>query len=107
MIFPTSLELHDDVSSTDCSGQKPLEGRLKEELEEALAMAERFTQQYNNLLKTFEEKMFNTSSILDMLNSQFGWVSSLANSTNMKNDVFQVQTVCTVDLGAKSTSCFH
>ncbi|XP_059212691.1 clusterin [Centropristis striata] len=80
-----------DIQHIDCSGKKPLEGPLKEELEEALAMAERFTQQYNNLLKTFEEKMFNTSSILDLLNRQFGWVSTLANNT--KDDVFQVQMV--------------
>ena len=83
------------VFFTDCSGKKPLEGPLKEELEEALAMAERFTQQYNTLLKRFEEQMFNTSSILDMFNKQFGWVSSLVNNTDSK-DIFQVQTVCTV-----------
>lgn len=54
-------------------------------------MAERFTQQYNSLLKRFEEQMFNTSAILDLLNSQFGWVSTLANNT--KDDFFRVQTV--------------
>ncbi|XP_041831730.1 clusterin [Melanotaenia boesemani] len=79
------------IQHLDCSGKKPLEGPLKEELEEALATAERFTQQYNSLLKTFEEQMFNTSSILDMLNSQFGWVSSLANNT--KDGIFRIQGV--------------
>lgn len=82
-----------DIQHIDCSGKKPLEGPLKEELEEALAMAERFTQQYNNLLKRFEEEMFNTSSILDLLNRQFGWVSALANETNTKDNIFRVQTV--------------
>lgn len=61
------------------------------ELEEALAMTERFTQQYNSLLKRFEEEMFNTSSILDMFNRQFSWVSSLANNT--KDGIFRVQAV--------------
>lgn len=76
---------------TDCSGTRPLEGPLKEQLEQTLAAAERFTQQYNRLLRNFEEQMFNTSSILDLFNSQFGWVSTLANSTN--SNVFRVHTV--------------
>lgn len=90
-----------DIQHIDCSGKKPLEGPLKEELEEALAMAERFTQQYNSLLKRFEEKMFNTSSILDLLNRQFGWVSSLANDTNTKDDIFRIQTVICKDMEGK------
>ncbi|XP_034556140.1 clusterin [Notolabrus celidotus] len=84
-----------EIQHIDCSGKRPLEGPLKEELEAALAMTERFTQQYNNLLKRFEEKMFNTSSIVDLLNTQFGWVSSLANST--KDDIFKIQTVICKD----------
>ncbi|GAA6214903.1 clusterin, partial [Lates japonicus] len=90
-----------DIQHIDCSGKKPLEGPLKEELEEALAMAERFTQQYNNLLKTFEEQMFNTSSILDLFNRQFGWVSSLANNTNSKDGIFRFQTVICRDTEEK------
>ncbi|KAL7388936.1 hypothetical protein ABVT39_023625 [Epinephelus coioides] len=80
-----------DIQHIDCSGKRPLEGPLKKELEDALAIAERFTQQYNNLLKRFEEQMFNTSSIVDMLNREFGWVSSLVNNT--RGDVFRVQMV--------------
>ncbi|XP_078130930.1 clusterin [Sander vitreus] len=90
-----------EIQHIDCSGKRPLEGPLKQELEEALAMAERFTQQYNSLLKTFEEKMFNTSSILDLLNREFGWVSSLANNTNTKDDIFKVQTVNSRDTEEK------
>lgn len=86
-----------DIQHIDCSGKRPLEGPLKVELEEALAMAERFTQQYNSLLQRFEEQMFNTSSILDLLNRQFGWVSALANDTNTKDDIFRVQTVICKD----------
>lgn len=54
-------------------------------------MAERFTQQYNALLQKLEEQMFNTSSILDMFNKQFGWVSTLANNT--KDGIFRVKAV--------------
>lgn len=81
------------ISPTDCSGKKPLEGPLKAELEDALALAERFTRQYDGLLRRFEERMANTSFILDLLNRQFGWVSSLANRTDSKDDIFNVQTV--------------
>lgn len=58
-------------------------------------MAERFTQQYNSLLTRLEERMANTSLILDLLSREFGWVSSLANRTNTKDNFFQIQTVCT------------
>lgn len=81
------------ISSTDCSGKKPLEGPLKAELEDALALAERFTQQYDSLLRRFEERMANTSFILDLLNRQFGWVSSLANRTDGRDNIFNIQTV--------------
>lgn len=84
-----------EIEHVDCSGKKPLEGPEKEKLEEALAMAERFTQHYSSLMKRFEEEMFNTSSVLDLFNRQFGWVSSLANST--KDDIFRVQTVICKD----------
>lgn len=84
------------VSSADCSGRRPLEGPLKGELEEALALAERFTQQYNDLLRKFEERMANTSYLLDLLNRQFGWVSSLANRTTSKDNTFQFQAVCII-----------
>lgn len=81
------------LGPADCSGRKPLEGPLKEQLEEALALAERFTQQYDSLLRRFEEQMANTSFLLNLLNRQFGWVSSLANRTDGKDDTFSVQTV--------------
>lgn len=80
------------ASPADCSGKKPLEGPLKVELEAALALAERLTRQYDGLLRRFEERMANASFVLDLLNSQFGWVSSLANRTD-GGDIFSVQTV--------------
>lgn len=90
-----------DIQHIDCSGTRPLEGPLKEELEEALALAERFTQQYNGLLRRFEEQMFNTSSVLDLFNRQFGWVSSLANNTGGGDGIFHVQTVIGRDAAEK------
>ncbi|XP_046877291.1 clusterin [Hypomesus transpacificus] len=86
-----------EIQSVDCSGKKPLEGPIKKELEQALAMAERFTQEYNFLLREFEEKMLNTSSLLDLFNHQFGWVSSLANSTKTKDGIFRIKTVISQD----------
>lgn len=82
-----------DIRNLDCSGKKPLEGPLKAELEEALALAERFTQRYSALLRNIEQQMFNTSAILDFLNQQFSWVSTLANNTDANNPIFKVQTV--------------
>ncbi|XP_030626858.1 clusterin [Chanos chanos] len=82
-----------EIQHIDCSGKRPLEGPMKEELENALAQAERFTQEYNRLLRRFEEEMFNTSRLLDMFNSQFGWVSTLANHTKNEDGMFQVHGV--------------
>ncbi|XP_061562880.1 clusterin isoform X2 [Cololabis saira] len=97
--FREECEKCKEIQHLDCSGKKPLEGPLKEDLEEALAMAERFTERYNSLLQRFEEEMFNTSSILDMFNRQFGWVSSLANNT--KDGIFRVQAVLGKDIEKK------
>ncbi|XP_054618626.1 clusterin [Dunckerocampus dactyliophorus] len=95
--FRDECEKCKEIEHIDCSGKKPLEGPLKEELERALAIAERFTQHYNALLKRFEEQMLNTSSVMDLFNRQFGWVSSLVNNTNSKKDIFQVETVMSRD----------
>ncbi|XP_056150058.1 clusterin isoform X2 [Lampris incognitus] len=90
-----------EIQHIDCSGKKPLEGPLKAELEEALALAERFTQDYNTLLRRFEQEMLNTSSILDLFNKQFGWVSTLANNTKTKDGIFRIQTV--ISKGSEGT----
>lgn len=82
-----------EIQSVDCSGKKPLEGPLKTELEQALALAETFTQKYNTLLRSFEEQMLNTSVLLDLLNNQFGWVSALANNTRTKDGIFNIKAV--------------
>ncbi|KAF5900303.1 clusterin isoform X1, partial [Clarias magur] len=86
-----------EIQHIDCSGKKPLEGPLKKDLEQALALAERFTKEYNNLLRNFEEEMFNTSKLLDTLRKQFSWVSSLANHTANDEGVFKIQTIISKD----------
>ncbi|TSP57632.1 Clusterin [Bagarius yarrelli] len=84
------------IQHIDCSGTRPLEGPLKQDLERALALAERFTREYNNLLRHFEEEMFNTSKLLDALRKQFSWVSSLANHTS-NDGIFKIQTIISRD----------
>ncbi len=101
---PTIVAL---FSSLDCSGKRPLEGPLKEELERALARAESLTQEYNNVLKLFEEEMFNTSSVLDLFNQQFGWVSSLANHTKNEDGFFKIQAVGANYVIQHNCNCFH
>ncbi|XP_060722225.1 clusterin isoform X1 [Tachysurus vachellii] len=86
-----------EIQHIDCSGKKPLEGPLKKDLELALAVAEKFTKEYNNLLRHFEEEMFNTSKLLDTLRKQFSWVSSLANHTTSDDGIFKVQTIICKD----------
>ncbi|XP_033860465.2 clusterin-like isoform X1 [Acipenser ruthenus] len=82
-----------DILSIDCSGKRPLQGPLKEEFEKALAMFEKFTKEYDELLKKFQQEMLNTSSLMDTLNKQFGWVSTLANATKRPDEFFQIKTV--------------
>uniref|UniRef100_A0A8C0G2N1 Clusterin n=1 Tax=Bubo bubo TaxID=30461 RepID=A0A8C0G2N1_BUBBB len=49
-------------------------------LEDALRLAERFTRRYDTLLHAFQAEMLNTTSLLEQLNRQFGWVSRLLNA---------------------------
>ncbi|EMP24883.1 Clusterin [Chelonia mydas] len=77
----------------DCSQTAPAQGQLREQFEDALRLAERFTRKYDELLRTFQEEMLNTSSLLDQLNKQFGWVSRLANLTQNGDGMLQVTTV--------------
>lgn len=60
-------------------------------------MAERLTQQYNELLHSLQTKMLNTSSLLEQLNEQFNWVSQLANLTQGEDQYYlRVSTVSSV-----------
>lgn len=77
----------------DCQQTDPAQQQLREQLEDALRLAERFTRRYDELLRAFQAEMLNTSSLLDQLNRQFGWVSRLANLTQGTDGFLQVTTV--------------
>lgn len=44
-------------------------------------------------MRAFQAEMLNTTSLLDQLNRQFGWVSRLANLTQGTDGFLQVTTV--------------
>ena len=78
----------------DCSASNPSQVLLRQELNNSLQMAEKFTKLYEELLRSYQEKMFNTSSLLKQLNEQFSWVSQLANLTQSEDPFYlQVTTV--------------
>lgn len=81
----------------DCAGSNPLQVQLRQELNSSLQIAEKFTKLYDELLQSYQEKMFNTSSLLKQLNEQFSWVSQLANLTQSEDPFYlQVTTVSRV-----------
>ncbi|XP_070591009.1 clusterin [Erythrolamprus reginae] len=73
-----------EILAVDCSQTDPDQRKMKERFDDALRLAERFSRRYDEILRAFQEEMFNTTAILDQLNRQFGWVSQLANRT--RND---------------------
>lgn len=82
---------------TDCSTNNPAQAQLRQELNDSLQVAERLTQRYNELLRSYQLKMFNTSSLLEQLNDQFSWLSQLANLTRREDQAYlRVSTVCCV-----------
>ncbi|KAM9063286.1 clusterin [Sarcophilus harrisii] len=83
-----------EILSVDCSDTDPNQSQLREKYEDALRIVEKFGREYEDLLQLYQLRMLNTSSLLDQLNRQFGWVSQLANLTQTKNgDYLQVSTV--------------
>lgn len=78
----------------DCSTNNPAQANLRQELNDSLQVAERLTEQYKELLQSFQSKMLNTSSLLEQLNDQFNWVSQLANLTQGEDKYYlRVSTV--------------
>ncbi|TRZ09595.1 hypothetical protein HGM15179_017507 [Zosterops borbonicus] len=77
----------------DCGQAEPSQQELREQLEDAVRVAERFTRRYDSLLREFQQDMLNTSGLLDQLNRQFGWVSRLANYSMGPDGFLQVTTV--------------
>uniref|UniRef100_A0A8C6JGR4 Clusterin n=1 Tax=Melopsittacus undulatus TaxID=13146 RepID=A0A8C6JGR4_MELUD len=82
-----------EILSVDCGQTDPAQSQLREQLEDALRLAERFTRRYDDLMRAFQAEMLNTTSLLDQLNRQFGWVSRLANLTQGRDGFLQVTTV--------------
>ncbi|NXX98793.1 CLUS protein, partial [Centropus bengalensis] len=82
-----------EILSVDCWQTDPAQSQLREQLEDALRLAERFTRRYDDLLHAFQAEMLNTTSLLDQLNRQFGWVSRLSNATQSNDGFLQVTTV--------------
>ena len=71
--------------------------QLRQELNNSLQLAEKFTKLYDELLQSYQQKMLNTSSLLKQLNEQFNWVSQLANLTQGEDQYYlQVTTVSCV-----------
>ncbi|KAK2497059.1 hypothetical protein MC885_015937 [Smutsia gigantea] len=79
-----------EILSVDCSSSNPAQVQLRQELNNSLQMAERFSKLYDELLQSYQEKMLNTSSLLKQLNQQFSWASQLANLTQGE-DPFHLQ----------------
>ncbi|KAJ6661206.1 hypothetical protein lerEdw1_015343 [Lerista edwardsae] len=69
------------ILDVDCSQTDPDQTLLRDHFKDHLLIAERLTQRYNDLLRSFQEEMLNTTSLLDQLSKQFGWVSQVANHT--------------------------
>uniref|UniRef100_A0A8B9PGU5 Clusterin n=1 Tax=Apteryx owenii TaxID=8824 RepID=A0A8B9PGU5_APTOW len=82
-----------EILSVDCSQTDPEQSLLREQLEDALRLAERFSRRYDDLLRDFQADMLNTTGLLEQLNRQFGWVSRLANLTQHDDGFLQVTTV--------------
>lgn len=82
-----------EILAVDCSQADPAGGALREQFEDALRLAERFTRRYDELLGAFQAELLNTSSLLQQLERQFGWVSRLANLTQGSDGFLQVTTV--------------
>ncbi|XP_043918618.1 clusterin [Protopterus annectens] len=81
-----------EIMSLDCS-EKRSSDSLRTEYEDALRLSERFSKEYDDYLKRFEEEMLSVTSVIDRMNKQFGWVSKLAEVTGKKDGMFQVTTM--------------
>ncbi|XP_062429325.1 clusterin [Rhea pennata] len=82
-----------ELLSVDCSETDAEQSLAREQLEDALRLAESFSRHYDDLLRDFQAEMLNTTSLLKQLNRQFGWVARLANLTQDDSGFLQVTTV--------------
>ncbi|KAM6221063.1 LOW QUALITY PROTEIN: clusterin [Rhynchocyon petersi] len=94
-----------EILSVDCSASNPAQAQLRQELKTSLQIAEKLTKHYDELLKSYQQKMFNTSSLLSQLNQQFSWVSQLANHTRNEDQTYlQVFSVTSTRTGLDDPS---
>ncbi|KAM8954368.1 clusterin [Pelodytes ibericus] len=83
-----------EILAIDCSGKEAGHESLKEKFDDSVHLAEKFSRDYDEQLRKFREKMLNTTSLLEQLHQQFGWVSRLANLTQHEKDgIFQISTM--------------
>uniref|UniRef100_F1MWI1 Clusterin n=1 Tax=Bos taurus TaxID=9913 RepID=F1MWI1_BOVIN len=79
-----------EILGVDCSASNPTQTLLRQQLNESLQLAEKFSRLYNQLLQSYQQKLLNTSALLKQLNEQFTWVSQLANLTQ-NDDQYHLQ----------------
>ncbi|NXM33765.1 CLUS protein, partial [Oxyruncus cristatus] len=82
-----------EILAVDCGQGSPSQGELREQLEDAVRVAERFTRRYDALLGALEAELLNSTALLQRLSRQFGWVSRLANLTQGGDTALRVTTV--------------
>ncbi|XP_070231583.1 clusterin-like isoform X1 [Bos mutus] len=91
-----------EILEVDCSASNPTQTLLRQQLNESLQLAEKFSRLYNQLLQSYQQKLLNTSALLKQLNEQFTWVSQLANLTQ-NDDQYHLQVSMG---GVRRESCF-
>jgi len=91
-----------EILSVDCSGSNPAQSLLREELNSSLELAEKLARQYDELLRSYQQKMLNTSALLKQLNEQFNWVSQLANLTQ-REDQYSLHVTTVASRGSDSS----
>ncbi|XP_027562904.1 clusterin-like [Neopelma chrysocephalum] len=82
-----------EILAVDCGQGSPSQGELREELEDAMRVAERFTRRYDSLLGALQEELLNSTALMQQLSDQFGWVTRLANLTQGTDGALRVTTV--------------
>ncbi|NWI93072.1 CLUS protein, partial [Pitta sordida] len=82
-----------EILAVDCGQQEPSQQELREQLEDAVRVAERFTRRYDDLLQEFQAELLNSTGLLERLSRQFSWVSRLANLSQDSQGSLRVTTI--------------
>ncbi|XP_049627882.1 clusterin isoform X2 [Suncus etruscus] len=70
-----------EILAVDCSASNPAQEQLRQDLRTSLLMAEKFSRRYDQLMRSYQQKMLSGSTMLKQLNQEFSWVSRLVNFT--------------------------